>query len=77
MLYTMVFGKLPFSEGSSHATTQAIISGKFNFPKAMVSIEIQDLISQLLTVNPKERPSIYDIQSHPWMLGKIDSTNTI
>ena len=32
-------------------------------------MECQDLISSLLTLDPKERPSIYEVQGHPWMMG--------
>lgn len=72
MLYCMVFGKLPFAETTSSATTQAIISGRFSFPhKIFVSMQCQDLITSLLTLDPKMRPSIYEVQSHPWVLGLI------
>jgi serine/threonine protein kinase len=59
MLYCMVFGKLPFSEGNSAAITQAIINGKFVFPqKSIISSQCQDLITLLLTLDPKARPSM-------------------
>ena len=39
MLYCMVFGRLPFAEPNSAATTQAIISGRYTFPsKTLISV---------------------------------------
>jgi serine/threonine protein kinase len=73
MLYCMVFGKLPFAEPSSAATTQAIIHGKYSFPKSHVSLECQDLITQMLTYDPRSRPSMNEIQGHPWVLGTMKS----
>ena len=32
MLYCMVFGRLPFAEPTSHATTHMIITGNYSFP---------------------------------------------
>ena len=72
MLYCMVFGKLPFAESTSAATTQAIIGGRYLFPhKLLVSVECQDLITSMLTLDPKMRPSIYEVQSHPWVMGLV------
>ena len=72
MLYCMVFGKLPFAESTSAATTQAIIGGRYVFPhKLLVSVECQDLITSMLTLDPKMRPSIYEVQSHPWVMGLV------
>ena len=36
MLYGMVFGKLPFAEQTTSATTQAIIQSKYSFPKHVI-----------------------------------------
>lgn len=72
MLFCMVYGRLPFAEPTSAATTQAIIGGRYVFPqKLLVSVECQDLITTLLTLDPKMRPSIYEVQSHPWVLGIV------
>lgn len=38
MLYCMVFGRLPFAEPTSAATTQAIINCRYSFPKSLVSL---------------------------------------
>jgi serine/threonine protein kinase len=34
----------------------------------MLSLEVKNLISQMLILNPKERISIPEILSHPWMM---------
>jgi len=42
----------------------------------MVSIECKDLIMIMLTIDPKMRPTINDIQEHPWMKG-INNAKTV
>ena len=78
MLYCMVFGRLPFAEQTTAATTQAIITGSYKFPnKNTVSMECKDLIMIMLTIDPKMRPTINDIQGHPWMSGLYTSKTMI
>jgi serine/threonine-protein kinase SRK2 len=73
MLYCMVFGKLPFAEPTTAGTTQVIINGCFSFPpKMLVSPECKDLIMLLLRVDPKARPSMAEVQSHPWIMGQFE-----
>ncbi|KAJ6649758.1 Ovarian-specific serine/threonine-protein kinase Lok [Pseudolycoriella hygida] len=70
VLYAMLSGHLPFcNEGNTVAQT-LIKSGKFNFDKERfnyVPETAKELIRQMLTVNPVNRPSIDDVLMHPWL----------
>ena len=70
MLYAMVCGSLPFSDPTGKKTFDNIINGQFSFPPELeLSKEVKDLISKILTVDPKERLTGADILTHPWVLG--------
>lgn len=70
VLYAMLSGCLPFvNEGNTLAQT-FIKTGKFNFKKAQFNFVpemAKQLIKQMLTVNPANRPSIDDVIMHPWL----------
>jgi serine/threonine protein kinase len=71
----MVCGTVPFKAQNMHDLHQIITSGQFSFPSQLLSIlsnESKDLISKMLVLNPKDRISIPEILSHPWMLVKDD-----
>lgn len=71
----MLSGTLPFvNEGNTLAQT-LIKQGKFNFKKVQfnyVPEMAKQLIKQMLTVNPANRPSIDAVINHPW-LQDVDS----
>lgn len=70
VLYAMLCGSLPFmNEGNISAET-FIKAGKFNFRKPQfehVPKLAKQLITQMLTVNPANRPTIDDVLMHPWL----------
>jgi serine/threonine protein kinase len=71
----MICGTVPFKAQNMHDLHQIITSGQFSFPSQLLSIlsnESKDLISKMLVLNPKDRISIPEILSHPWMLVKDD-----
>jgi serine/threonine protein kinase len=71
----MICGTVPFKAQNMHDLHQIITSGQFTFPSQLLSIlsnESKDLISKMLVLNPKDRISIPEILSHPWMLVKDD-----
>lgn len=43
----------------------------------LLSMECQDLIMSLLTLDPRMRPSIYEVQSHPWVMGLVSFNSAI
>ena len=65
ILCAMVAGRLPFKD-SDATSLLSEISRRIHFP-SRVSDECKDLIQAMLTFNPKERPTLAEIKSHPWM----------
>lgn len=70
VLYAMLSGCLPFvNEGNILAQT-LIKTGQFNFKKTQFNFVpemAKQLIKQMLTVNPANRPSIDEVIMHPWL----------
>ncbi|XP_065911820.1 serine/threonine-protein kinase pim-3-like [Dysidea avara] len=69
LLYDMLLGDIPFEE--DYEIVQANL--KFHKP---ISTEAKDLISWMLTVKPKDRPTLEQILSHPWTRGPPNSHHT-
>lgn len=65
IFYTLLSGSLPFDDDDEDVMKSLIMAGKFNIPN-FLSNEAQDLISKILQQDPKARPSIENILSHPW-----------
>jgi serine/threonine protein kinase len=77
-LYSMVTNHLPWViEGEISiqevwmATIEQICQGNIIYDDTM-SEELKDLLSQMLTVNPDDRPSADDVLNHPWFQGCED-----
>ena len=60
LLFTMMHRDVPF------LTDEQILTAQPNF-RWNLSAQARDLIMKCLSINPKDRPSIRDIQEHPWM----------
>ena len=65
ILCAMVAGRLPFKD-SDATSLLSEISRHLHFP-SRVSDECKDLIQAMLTFTPKERLTLAEIKSHPWM----------
>ena len=65
LLYSMVFGFLPFSEDDQNKNKENIINGIYEIPEE-ASEELKDLIKHLLNVDTKKRYNCDDIKNHPW-----------
>eukprot|EP00096_Caligus_rogercresseyi_P002170 TRINITY_DN1413_c1_g1_i1.p1 TRINITY_DN1413_c1_g1~~TRINITY_DN1413_c1_g1_i1.p1 ORF type:complete len:402 (-),score=104.16 TRINITY_DN1413_c1_g1_i1:340-1545(-) len=68
IMYTMCVGKPPFYHRKQLKMIRSIMEGKY--PRSgpeweNITNETKDLISSLLTVNPKDRLSIQDALNHP------------
>ena len=72
MLYGMLCGKLPFSEGGENRVVEKICGGQFDYDEAgkQLSREARHLISRMLEVNHEQRLNIYDVIDHPWVNDK-------
>jgi serine/threonine protein kinase len=65
LLFTLLFGTVPFKAQCMEELHALIQKGEFEVP-AGVSQDAQDLIKSLIVVNPKKRITIPEILSHPW-----------
>ena len=64
LLYNMVFGDVPF------LSDETICNAKIRFP-AKITSECQDIIKICLRINPEERPTLQELQCHPWITSSI------
>ena len=68
VLYAMVTGFFPFRGINETQLHENIISGIYPKPKDL-SIELLDLLNQILNINPDKRISLDKILEHPWLNG--------
>ncbi|TPX70577.1 hypothetical protein SpCBS45565_g01610 [Spizellomyces sp. 'palustris'] len=66
-LYAMVVGDLPFAAKELKKLYDKVLSGRYDIP-SFVSADCQDLISKLLTLDPKERYTCAQVLQHSWMV---------
>ncbi|OBS72177.1 hypothetical protein A6R68_13246 [Neotoma lepida] len=78
LLFFMVAGHLPFWDNSAERLRQQILSGNFRVPYH-VSMDIFDVICEMLIINPGRRPTIGQIMKRPMVRnskGHLPSTST-
>ncbi|XP_041535929.1 sperm motility kinase 2B-like [Microtus oregoni] len=73
VLYFMVVGKVPFDAVSTRELRRQVVSGKYTVPSNL-SEELQDLLSHLMTVNPKFRPTVTEVMTHPWLREDLEAS---
>ncbi|CDW51748.1 serine:threonine protein kinase 6 [Trichuris trichiura] len=70
LMYEMLTGKPPFYCPDQRETCTRILKCTFKIPNEM-SDEAKDLISQLLRLNPDDRPSLEEIANHMFILRHV------
>lgn len=70
VLYAMVTGRLPFDDENVQTLFRKIKEGTFSVP-AFVSPAARDLLRRLIVVDPLQRATIAQVQSHPWVRSAI------
>lgn len=65
ILYALLYGSLPFDDDDEGVMKTKILSGDFELPD-IVSEEARALVSDILRLDPTQRPTIKTILSHPW-----------
>ena len=65
IIYILIIGEAPFQSNDVKITYEKISKIEYSFPKdAIISKEAHDLISKILVLDPKQRPSLDQIQNH-------------
>ena len=63
--YTLLVGRPPFQTSDVKSIYDRIKHNNYEFPpNKPISADAQDLISQILTQDPKERPTLHEIADH-------------
>ena len=65
ILYAMLCGYLPFSESNEEINCNNIIIGNYDLPESL-SIEVKDLLKNILNIDPITRYDISQIREHIW-----------
>lgn len=71
VLYTILCGFPPFYDESIQLLTEKVAKGEYTFLSPWwddISNDAKDLVSHLLTVDPKRRYNINQFLNHPWIL---------
>ncbi|KAI0075547.1 Pkinase-domain-containing protein [Panus rudis PR-1116 ss-1] len=72
ILYTLVIGRPPFQTKDVKNIYKRIRDNVYEFPTdRIVSLEVQDLVQQILTPNPQERPTLHEIVDHVFFTNGI------
>jgi serine/threonine protein kinase len=67
LLYTLVFGILPFKGSDFQELYKNILSENFDFPARAASDSLKDLIRRMLKVSIKARLDVEGILVHEWL----------
>eukprot|EP01135_Chromosphaera_perkinsii_P000376 Nk52_evm23s78 gene=Nk52_evmTU23s78 len=73
ILYICLCGVPPFDEGSESSLLEQISNGLYDFNNGdwtNISSDAKELVSLLLTVDPKKRATVNDALKHRWMAHK-------
>lgn len=71
LIYEFLVGRPPFEASTPSATYDRIRRVDLRFP-AHVSDDAKDLISRLLRKDPKQRPTIEEVMTHPWVTKNME-----
>ncbi|EON67428.1 CAMK/CAMKL/KIN1 protein kinase [Coniosporium apollinis CBS 100218] len=66
VLYVLVCGKVPFDDQSMPQLHAKIKKGVVDYPP-WLSAECKNLISRMLVTDPRQRATLSEIMSHPWI----------
>ncbi|XP_017450658.1 putative sperm motility kinase W [Rattus norvegicus] len=66
LLFFLTTGYFPFRGGTTDQIKQKVTTGTYTIPTHL-SGQLENLIHQILTVSPELRPSIEEIENHPWI----------
>ncbi|KAI5788108.1 hypothetical protein FPQ18DRAFT_368163 [Pyronema domesticum] len=67
VLYVLVCGKVPFDDQNMPALHAKIKRGVVEYPQ-WLSNDCRNLLSRMLVTDPRQRASLAEIMTHPWLL---------
>lgn len=76
MMYALLIGQLPFNDNSISKLYQKIQGGIQKLPDYL-SPDACDLLRRMLTVNPRNRITVRDVLTHPWLRNRTTSVTRI
>lgn len=81
IVFVLLCGCLPFDDDSQMIPTDAMVKTKFllRFPRWAkdLSPSAKDLLSKLLDIDPRRRYTAEQALSHPWVVGKTASKDSL
>lgn len=72
--FTMIVGKPPYESTDVKSTYRRILANEYSFPEGKVSGHARELISSMLQTDPKMRPTLDALRSHPFFAERIPSS---
>ncbi|GIL72516.1 hypothetical protein Vretimale_4302 [Volvox reticuliferus] len=67
-LYTLLFGRIPFSAPNLYKLFQVVQNEPVRYPPDVpISEELKDLLKGMLTKNPRERITMLELMKHDWV----------
>ncbi|KAL7489666.1 hypothetical protein ACHAW6_015362 [Cyclotella cf. meneghiniana] len=69
--FTMIVGKPPYESTDVKSTYRRILANEYSFPEGKVSYHARELISSMLQTDPKMRPTLDALRSHPFFSERI------
>ena len=71
-MYTMLIGRPPFETNDVKTTYRKIRMNAYSFPEHIgISQESRDLIERILITDPASRPTLADIEQHPFFVKNL------
>ncbi|KAI5077774.1 hypothetical protein GOP47_0007598 [Adiantum capillus-veneris] len=79
ILYILLCGVPPFWADTEQGIFDAILAGSFDLtsePWPSISSSAKDLVKKMLKQDPKERLTLLEVQSHPWVIVDGEAPDT-
>jgi aurora kinase len=70
LIFELMVGRPPFKSDGEHSMEDNIMNLRINWPESM-NIYAKRLITDILKVNPKERPTLENILDHQFILNNV------
>jgi polo-like kinase 1 len=72
--FTMIVGKPPYESTDVKSTYRRILANEYSFPEGKVSTHARELISAMLQTDPKMRPTLEALRTHPFFSERIPNS---